>query len=843
MGGANIKIGANSTEFQKQMKEVTTQLKLISSECSVASTKADLFGNSTDKLAVKQKELTAKISAQNQQIKLYQDRIANINNEITKQKEKQSELSSKIELTNKQYKESVSTTGKNSEESKKLKEELTNLKEEYAKNEKAINTNNSKLVDATTKMNNTEKAILENKKALEEVDKKIKSAGIDKLADNFEKVGDKATAAGKKMSVVSAGIAAVGTAGVAAFNAVDEGADNAIRATGAVGEAADELEDSYKVVAQNVVGDFGSIGSALGEVNTRFGYTGEELEVCTEKFMRFSEVTGSDALTSVQLVSRAMGDAGIDSSEYSNVLDSLALAAQASGISIDKLTENLTKYGAPMRALGYDTKESIAIFSSWEKAGVNTEIAFSGMKKAISNFSAEGKDAKVEFAKTLEQIKSCPDIASATTKSIEIFGAKAGPDLADAIKGGRFEFQEMLNLIAGADGTVDNTFDGLVDGGYKAELSMQNAKLALSEVGGIILETLAPTFDFVTQKLKGFSQWFSGLSDATKRTIIIVAGIVGAIGPVLLIIGSISNSISKIIKMTADIKKAWAGIKTAAVAIKAFALANPITLIIIAIVAIIAIIVTLYNKCEWFRDGVNAIITGVIGFFKDFNGFMTNVFATDWSKHFGLFGNVMNGFMVTAKGIWDSIKRIFGGIIDFVAGVFTGDWSRAWEGVKNIFGGIMDGLGAVIKAPLNAVIGLINLAIEGLNTISFTAPSWVPFVGGKHFSVNIPKMNYLYKGGIIDIPTLIGGNTVIGDAYKGSGSQAEVVAPLEPFYKNLRNIVKQEQNSQPIVLYSTNIIQLNGKEIVRETKKEVIKDINRGTNNYRRSKGGVNYAQ
>lgn len=73
------------------------------------------------------------------------------------------------------------------------------------------------------------------------------------------------------------------------------------------------------------------------------------------------------------------------------------MAGQKSGISIDTLTANLAKYGAPMRALGIDTKTSIAMFAGWEKAGVNTEIAFSGMKKAISNWGAAGKDSTVEF--------------------------------------------------------------------------------------------------------------------------------------------------------------------------------------------------------------------------------------------------------------------------------------------------------------------------------------------------------------------------------------------------------------------------------------------------------------
>ena len=128
MPGANIKIGASSSEFQKQMKEVTKQLKLVSSECGVATEKAKLFGNAQEKLSSIQKELTAKIQAQNKIIDIYKNRIVGINSEIEKEKSKQAELSKKIDDVTKKKKESIETTGKNSKETKALSEELAKLK-------------------------------------------------------------------------------------------------------------------------------------------------------------------------------------------------------------------------------------------------------------------------------------------------------------------------------------------------------------------------------------------------------------------------------------------------------------------------------------------------------------------------------------------------------------------------------------------------------------------------------------------------------------------------------------------------------------------------------------------
>lgn len=137
---------------------------------------------------------------------------------------------------------------------------------------------------------------------------------------------------------------------------------------------------------------------------------------------------------------------------------------------------------------------------------------------------------------------------------------------------------------------------------------------------------------------------------------------------------------------------------------------------------------------------------------------------------------IIGSFLETFRSVFTSIgdiignlKQIFGGIIDFIVGVFTGDWSRAWQGVTDIFAGIMGGLGNVIKGPLNAVIGLINGAIGGLNGISVNIPDWVPKYGGSKFGVNIPNIPYLAKGGIIDSPTL----AMVGERGK------EAVMPLE----------------------------------------------------------------
>lgn len=198
-------------------------------------------------------------------------------------------------------------------------------------------------------------------------------------------------------------------------------------------------------------------------------------------------------------------------------------------------------------------------------------------------------------------------------------------------------------------------------------------------------------------------------------------------------------------------------------------LTSPITLVILAIGAVIAIGVLLYKHWDVVKAKAIEVWDSIKEKFNQFKEWLGNVFVTDWSQKFGFLGDIINAYLANIRNVFDSVKRIFGGIIDFIAGVFTGNWKRAWQGVQDIFGGIMNGLQALVKAPLNGVIGLINAAISGLNKIKLPSID-IPFfgtVGGWGF--NIGKIPYLAKGGIIDNPTL----AMVGEAGK------EAVVPLE----------------------------------------------------------------
>ena len=385
---------------------------------------------------------------------------------------------------------------------------------------------------------------------------------IENIGNKVQTVGGKVGNLGSTLTkTVTPAVAGLTTLALKSFDDVDAGLDIVIKKTGATADAAVDLEEVYKEVAGNVAGSFEDVGSAVGEINTRFGFTNEVLEEASEKFLKFAKVNDIDVNEAVQKVSRYMGDASIESSKYGEVLDSLTSVAQASGISISTLTEYLTKYGAPMRALGLDTKECIAIFAGWEKAGVNTEIAFSGMKKAIGTWGKEGKDATEEFKKTLKEIEKCPDIASATTKAIEVFGQKAGPDLADAIKGGRFEYSEFLDILEKSDGVLNETYSNIMDETDEAQISMKKLKIEFAEVGKEILSSAYPAVEDILKVIKDLINKFNKLDPEMKKNILKYIALAAAMGPVLKTGGNIITLTGKGISSLGNLAKTVAEVK------------------------------------------------------------------------------------------------------------------------------------------------------------------------------------------------------------------------------------------------------------------------------------------
>ena len=164
----------------------------------------------------------------------------------------------------------------------------------------------------------------------------------------------------------------------------------------------------------------------------------------------------------------------------------------------------------------------------------------------------------------------------------------------------------------------------------------------------------------------------------------------------------------------------------------------------------------------------------------------------------GVFKGIGKWFKKTFSDAFSGVKTILNGIIMFVKGIFTGSWKKAWQGVKKIFKGVWDTLYSVVKAPINLIIGAVNKMtgaiesavnwiIDGINSLSFDVPDWVPGIGGERFgfdldTISIPEIPKLATGGLATAPTL----AMVGDN-RNAKADPEVISPLSKLQSMLDN--------------------------------------------------------
>lgn len=184
-------------------------------------------------------------------------------------------------------------------------------------------------------------------------------------------------------------------------------------------------------------------------------------------------------------------------------------------------------------------------------------------------------------------------------------------------------------------------------------------------------------------------------------------------------------------------------------------LTSPITLVVAAIALLVAGGIALYRNWDTVKIKCMELGAKLGEIWGNIKAFITNA-ITGISERFPIFGGYLQGWWKSIQDVIGSVKGIFKGLIDFVKNIFAGNWSGAWDSIVDTFGNIFGLIGNIAKAPINAVIGIVNGAIDGINDIGFTIPDWVPGLGGKAFSINIPKIPMLATGGFTDGPSIAG---------------------------------------------------------------------------------------
>lgn len=415
-------------------------------------------------------------------------------------------------------------------------------------------------------------------------------------------------------------------------------------------------------------------------------------------------------------------------------------AYKTAGLSANNYMETATGFAASLvNSLGGDTEKAVelvdvAITDMADNANkMGSDIK--SIQNAYQGFAKQNytmlDNLKLGFGGTKEEMQRLLDEAEKLSGIHYDIGNYA--DIVNAIHVIQTEMDITGTTAKEAEGTisgsiaafkssVSNLLAGMGDANADVDQLTDNVVEAFKTMAGNIIPILQNIWDHLP---------------GGAKFALIAMGAAAAISPVAGAISNIAGAVSGLMKILP-------------------ALASPVGLVVAAIVAAIVAIAI------W-GDEIQAAL-------QKLDDWLQGVFARDWTELFGpVLGEQLNGFFASVKNIWDSIKQVFDGIIDFIRGVFTGDWQRAWEGVKEIFLGTFNALASRAKVPLNGVIALLNGAINGinmmidaLNGLHFTIPDWVPLLGGKEFGLNLKHVGsipYLASGGILS-----SGSAVVGEA-------------------------------------------------------------------------------
>lgn len=505
---------------------------------------------------------------------------------------------------------------------------------EILKAQESAETRDEAAISKTRQQLDNAKASLNNyKSGLEDVNKKLES-GAATLEDYSKKVqgfSDKTGQIGSSLNKnVTAPVAAAAGGVMAAWNQVDEGMDIIVQKTGAAGDTLKQMQNVAKNVATSIPTDFETAGSAVGEVNTRFHLTGDELYELSKKFVEFSTLNDTDVSSSIDSVQKALEAFGLGAEDAGAMLDTMNKVGQDTGISMDSLSQLMVTNAASLKELGMSAADAATFLGQCETSGVDMSAVMTGLKKALTNASGEGKTMKEVLSELQNTMLNAGTSADAYNAAVELFGSKAGPALAEFCKSGKLNFEDLGKSLNDNLWNVEDTFNNTMDPVDQFKVSLNALKYEGYEVGNVLGPVLVECLQMVMPILYDLIDSWNSLSPETQEMIIKCALLAAALGPVFSIVSKVSGGISSVISVGAKVAPVISKAKTAFGAFNAILAANPVLRVVIAVTTLIAILVTLYNKCEWFRNGVNAAFGGIKSFIAGVVNSIKGFLSFDW---------------------------------------------------------------------------------------------------------------------------------------------------------------------------------------------------------------------
>lgn len=604
--------------------------------------------------------------------------------------------------------------------------------------------------------------------ASKNIEKRFKEMG-----DKVAAVGDVFTNAGETMmKAVSLPLAAAGTA---AIKFADDSQNAFNQYAAATGTAADEMGRYEKIINDIYKQNFGEsmddVANSLAIVKQNMqGIDDNSLSGVTKYALTLSDTLGIDVAESSRAANTLIKNFGVTAEEAFNLMTQGAQnGLDFSGEMIDSINE----YSVQFEKAGMDAEDMFNIMAAGAESGafnldkVGDAVkefsirAIDGSDSTAEGFKAIGLDAtqmaakfakggdaaKEAFDQTIKGLAAMEDPVAQNIAGVNLFGTMWEDLGTDAVL-----------AMANTTGAIDMTKDSMMEMVNTKYGSLSDALSGLwrtiqvdvlQPIGKMLIPYVSKGIDVI----KGMVNQWNKLEPATQKNIVKFAVFAAAIAPVLLVVGKLTGGVGGAITMFGKMRGA---ITRAGGAFKL--LTSPAG---IAVAAIVAGAILVYKN--W--DRIEPIVKKIAGRFVEFwqtvkpqldpfidivkkiAVFITGVFKAAFDTVLPAIGDMFVTWFDGVSGIVDNVLGVFEGIVTFLSGVFTGNWEKAWNGLKDIVGNAFGALEGLVKTPINAVISLVNGAIDGINSIHFTVPEWVPGIGGKGWQgLGIPHIPALAKG-------------------------------------------------------------------------------------------------
>nr|UWF85896.1 MAG: minor tail protein [Bacteriophage sp.] len=754
MAQASIKIGASMSEYQSAMKAAVASMKELSSQYSLAAVNAKLYGTKSDALKAKISELTQKMDVQKTKVADCKTHYETLTTRLDNNKKKSEELKTKVAELSRAYEESKEATGENSEETKKLKTELDKAEKQLATTEAQTTKYEAAVKKQGAAVTQAEADLANMEVQLRDVNAELARQKFDEYAEKAGKVGQAVQTAGQHMMKVTTAIGGVAAASVTVAANFEQQMSKVQAISGATAEETDKLTESARQWGRDTKYSATEAGEAF-EYMALAGWKTDDMLEGIGGILNLAAASAMDLGTASDIVTDYLTAFGLSAKDAGKFADEMAYAMSHSNTTTEALGEAYKNCAATAASMGYSVEETTAVLMTMANAGVKGGEAGTALNAIMTRLATDTKGCATELAKygvevydaqgnmnslssiltgvrgvwnnlTDEQQANLAKTIAGTNQFSALQTIMSG--LSDEAIASGMSFSDYAEALQNCDGTASDMAATMQDN-LLGRLTQLKSKL--EDIGITVGNALLPFMEKAVAKIGELADKFAALSPQQQETILKIAGVVAAIGPLLTIVGKaisvsgqLSSGIGKVVGKLAAMGTTASG-ATGGMAVLKGALAaitSPVGIAVAAIAAITAVIVTLWNTNEDFRNKITEIWDRIKTVFTEFGQHITDklnslgfdfenfgeVVKAIWEGFCNLLAPIIEGVFNNIANVIETTLNVITGVFDLFVSLFTGDWSGAWDAVKGIFESVWNGLKEYISNILNTIKGVAD---------------------------------------------------------------------------------------------------------------------------------------